>query len=87
MTNKFIITIILIVLNFSLSKLALAEEFIFEVSSLEITNNGEVYKGKNRGKIIANTQLELISDNFEYLKKKIILRQMGMFSLMILRII
>ena len=69
MTNKFIITIILIVLNFSLSKLALAEEFIFEVSSLEITNNGEVYKGKNRGKIIANTQLELLSDNFEYFKK------------------
>ena len=46
-----------------------AEEFIFEVSDLEIIENGNVYKGNNRGKIITNNQLELISNNFEYLKK------------------
>ena len=51
-------------------KLVLAEEFIFEVSNLEITNNGNIYKGKNRGKIISNTQLELVSDYFEYSKQK-----------------
>ena len=69
MKNKFIIMIFLILLNLGLSKLAIAEEFIFEVSSLEITDNGNIYKGKNRGKIIANTQIELLSDNFEYSKK------------------
>ena len=69
MKNKSIIAIFLILLNLDSSKIVLAEEFIFEVSNLEITENGNIYKGKNRGKIIADTQLELVSDNFEYLKE------------------
>ena len=69
MKNKFIIIIILILLNLTLFKSIMAEEFIFEVSNLEITDNGKIYKGKNRGKIIADTELELISDNFEYNKE------------------
>ena len=77
MKNKFIIIILLIFLNLSLSKFVIAEEFIFEVPSLEITDNGNIYKGKNRGKIIANTQLELVSDNFEYFKKTNQLRANG----------
>ena len=69
MKNKFL-TYFLILL-FSLNNLnqVFAEEFIFEVSDLEITDDGNVYKGNNRGKIITNNNLELISDNFEYLKK------------------
>ena len=47
----------------------MAEEFIFEISNLEITDNGNTYKGRSRGKIKINTQLELVSDNFEYYKK------------------
>mgnify|MGYP006082515737 CR=1 FL=1 len=56
---------------FCLSNLnqVLAEEFIFKVSDIEITENGNVYKGNNRGTIKTNNQLELISNNFEYLKK------------------
>ena len=69
MKNKFIIVIFLILLNLNSTKVFSAEEFIFEVSNLEITDNGNIYKGKNRGKIIADTQLELVSNNFEYLKK------------------
>ena len=69
MKNKFIVTILLILLNLNLSKLVVAEEFIFEISNLEISDNGNIYKGKNRGKIKTNTQLELLSNNFEYLKK------------------
>ena len=69
MKNKFIITIFLVLLSLNSPKVFSAEEFIFEVSNLEITDNGNVYKGKNRGKIIADTQLELVSNNFEYLKK------------------
>jgi len=69
MKNKFV-TFFLILL-FSLSNLdqVLAEEFIFEVSDLDIIENGNVYKGNNRGTIRTNDQLELISNNFEYLKK------------------
>ena len=69
MKNKFIVTILLILLSLNLSKLVVAEEFIFEISNLEISDNGNIYKGKNRGKIKTNTQLELLSNNFEYLKK------------------
>ena len=69
MKNKFV-TFFLILL-FSLSNLnqVLAEEFIFEISDLDIIDNGNVYKGNNRGTIRTNNQLELISNNFEYLKK------------------
>ena len=69
MKNKFIIIFFLILFSSTLSKSIMADEFIFEVSTLEITDNGNIYKGKNRGKIKANTQLELISDSFEYFKK------------------
>jgi LPS-assembly protein len=77
MINKFIIIIFLILLDLSLAKLALADEFTFEVSNLEITEKGEVYRGTNRGKIIANTHLELISNSFEYLKKINLLKTSG----------
>ena len=46
-----------------------SEEFIFEVSDLEITENGNIYKGNNRGTIRTDNQLKLTSNNFEYLKK------------------
>ena len=69
MKNKSILTILLILLHLITVKLAIAQDFIFEVSDIEITNNGNTYKGNNRGKILTNNQLELISDNFEYLKK------------------
>jgi len=69
MKNKFTVIFFLILLSSTVSSSIMAEEFIFEVSTLEITDDGNVYKGKSRGKIKANTQLELISDNFEYYKK------------------
>ena len=77
MINKFTIIIFLILLDLGLTKLALADEFIFEVSNLEITDNGNIYNGTNRGKIIANTELELLSNNFQYLKKTNLLKTSG----------
>ena len=69
MKSKF--TIFFLVLVFTLCNLSqvLGEEFIFEVSDLEIIDNGNIYKGNNRGTIRTNSQLKLISDNFEYLKR------------------
>ena len=60
-----------LVFVFTLCKLSqvLGEEFIFEISDLEIIENGNIYKGNNRGTIRTDSQLKLISDNFEYLKK------------------
>ena len=69
MKNKFVA--FYIILLFSLSNLnqVLAEEFIFEITDLDITENGNIYKGNNRGTIRTDNKLELISNNFEYLKK------------------
>ena len=69
MKNKFVTFFLILLFNLNNLNQVLAEEFIFEVTDLEITKNGNVYKGNNRGKIITDDQLELISDNFEYLKK------------------
>ena len=77
MKNKFIITIFLVLLNLYSPKIALSEEFIFEISNIEITDNGNIYKGKNRGKIVTDTKLELVSDNFEYFKKTNLLKTSG----------
>ena len=69
MKNKFITLLFVVILNLSPLNLTFADEFIFEVGNLEITNNGKVYKGSNRGKITTDNQTEIISNNFEYLKK------------------
>ena len=68
MKNKFIKILLIIFLALSCFKLSLAEEFIFEVSNIDITDNGNIYKGKNRGKVTTDSQTEIVSDNFIYLK-------------------
>ena len=69
MINKIIIVFLTLIFSLSYLNFSLAEEFIFKVTDLEILENNTIYKGNNRGKIITDTQVELISDNFEYLKK------------------
>ena len=69
MKNKFLTIFIILIFTFSCFRLALAEEFIFEVTDLEILENNTIFKGNNRGKVITDTEVELISNNFEYLKK------------------
>ena len=69
MKNKFITSFLIFVFTLCNLSQVSAEEFIFEVSDLEITENGNVYKGNNRGTIKTDSQLKLISNNFEYLKK------------------
>jgi LPS-assembly protein len=69
MRNKIIIIFLSLIFNSTYLNFSMAEEFIFKVTDLEILENNTVYKGNNRGKIITDTQVELISDNFEYLKK------------------
>ena len=69
MKNKFITLLLLVFLNLNPLNLTFADEFIFEVSNIEIIENGNVYKGSNRGKVTTDNQTEIISNNFEYLKK------------------
>ena len=69
MRNKTIIIFLTLIFNSTYLNFSFADEFIFKVTDLEILENSTVYKGNNRGKIITDTQVELVSDNFEYLKK------------------
>ena len=69
MKNKLITIFLILIFNLSSSNFSISEEFTFEVTDLEILENNTIYKGNNRGKVITDTQVELISDNFEYLKK------------------
>ena len=69
MRNKIIIIFLSFIFNLTYLNSISADEFIFRVTDLEILENNTVYRGNNRGEIITDTQVELISDNFEYLKK------------------
>jgi len=69
MKNRIIIIFLILVFNLNSLNIASSDEFTFKVTDLEILENSTIYKGNNRGKIITDTQIELESDNFIYLKK------------------
>ena len=69
MKNRIIIIFLILIFNISPLSFANSDEFIFKVTDLEILENNTIYKGNNRGKVVTDTQVELISDNFIYLKK------------------
>ena len=53
------------------------EQFSFDVTEIEITENGNKFKGKNKGKIISNDGIIIEADEFEYDKKLNILNASG----------
>jgi LPS-assembly protein len=69
MKNKILVIFLTLAFSLSFSNFVIAVEFTFEVTDIDILENNTVYKGNNRGKVITDTQVELISDNFLYLKK------------------
>ena len=69
MKNNFIQIILTLGVFLNLFSISVADEFNFQITELEITDDGNVYNGFNRGEIITDTNLKITSDNFEYLKK------------------
>ena len=69
MKNKIKTIFLILIINLSALSFASSDEFIFKVTDLEILENNTIYKGNNRGKVITDTQVELESDNFIYLKE------------------
>ena len=69
MKNKIIIIFLISIFYLNSLSIANGDEFTFRVTDLEILENNTVYKGNNRGKVITDTQVELESDSFVYLKK------------------
>jgi len=67
MKNKyFIIPIILIINLILISKLQAVEEFNFNVTEIEILENGNKIIGKNRGEISSKDGITISADNFTY---------------------
>ena len=65
---------VLILLNLFLNTKSFgAEQFFFDVKELEITEEGNLIKGLNRGIITTNDEIIIISDSFTYNKYKNIL--------------
>ena len=69
MKNKFITIFLILIFSSNLYGLSNSEEFTFKVTDIEIVDNGNIYKGNNRGEIVTDSQLKIVSNDFEYLKK------------------
>ena len=57
MKNKFITLLFVVILNLNPLNLTFADEFIFEVGNLEITNNGKVYSTFDDGLTWTKTEI------------------------------
>ena len=45
-----------------------ASDFNFKVTEIEVTNDGNLYNGRNGGVVTTNDGLKVISDSFQYNK-------------------
>ena len=67
MKNKYFIISIIFIINLMLiSELKAEEEFNFNVTELEILENGNKIVGKNRGEISSKDGVTISADNFTY---------------------
>jgi LPS-assembly protein len=67
MKNKIILTLIFLVFFFKLNSLEANEEFIFDVTEIEVTDEGNFFKGLKRGTAVTNSgQTTIVADIFEY---------------------
>ena len=53
------------------------EQFNFDVTEIQITEDGNKFIGKNKGKITSNNGIVIVADEFEYNKKSNILNASG----------
>jgi len=77
MKNKFIKIFFIFVLNLSFLQISHSKEFSFNAPEIEVSDNGDIYKSLQRGKITTSDQIEINSNNFEYLKKNNTLKATG----------
>ena len=67
MKNKIILTLIFLVFFFKLNSLEANEEFIFDITEIEVTDEGNFFKGLKRGTAVTNSgQTTIVADIFEY---------------------
>ena len=77
MRTKLIKIIIILFIFISKINSTYADDFNFNVTEIEITDNGNFFKGVKRGTITTNDGIILDADEFEYNKKTNILNAKG----------
>ena len=77
MQNKVFHLIIFILINLFINSSYANDQFIFDITEVEITKNGNKFKGTKKGIVKTNNGLILISDEFEYDKILNILEAKG----------
>ena len=68
MKNNFIKIVLILSFVFNFYYHVSADEFNFEVTEIEIYQNGNLIKGLNGGTVTTDNNIEIIADNFEYNK-------------------
>ena len=78
MKNKLTAILVIFILNLSSLDLAMAEEFNFNTTELQITESGNIIKGINGGIVTTrNDEIVIIADNFKYNKLTKLLEARG----------
>ena len=77
MKNNFIKITLILLLNFIYTSKVISNDFIFNISELEITENGNIYNGINGGKVTTDNGIEITSNNFRYNKLTSLLESSG----------
>ena len=84
MINKLLYIFLILILNImTSSSIYAAEVFNFDVTEVEIIEEGNKFLGKNGGTATSNDGTVIKANNFEYDKLKIYLLQLVMLRLMI----
>ena len=82
MKNKFINIFLILIFNLVFLAYTTAEEFIFNVTELQVSENGNIMKGINGGEVTTkNNEIILTADNFKYNKLTTLLEANGNVTL------
>ena len=78
MKNKTLLIVLISLINFFLIKLTYAQDqFNFDVSEIEILEDGNKIIGSNRGKVLTGDGIIIEADNFIYIKNENVLNANG----------
>ena len=77
MKNNILIVFYFLIINFNFLNASSQEQFNFDVTEIEILENGEKFIGKKRGTITSNDGIVIKANEFEYSKKLNILNARG----------
>ena len=77
MKNRFIKIILILISSLNLFQMSLSDVFNFEVTELQVYEDGNLIKGVNGGKVTSNNNIVITANNFEYDKSTLLLKAYG----------